>query len=93
MTLKEHIEEQRKRELYYRTIHFHAFEEEARELEELLQELQLYRTKYDKAADLLIKKCNKIDDCVFYFKKKYVSLTDVCNLIKNKDVLKGDNSE
>lgn len=77
----------------YKKIDCKRFEQEEREELAFLQELQLYRTKYDKATDSLIKKCNEIDDCVFYFKKKYVSLSDVCDLIQNNDFLKGDDSE
>lgn len=72
---------------------YSAFEQQEIEELALLEELQLYRWRYHKAADSLIKKCNEIDDCVFYFKKKYVSLQDVCDLIQNNDFLKGDDSE
>ena len=93
MTLEELIQTKEKCIQHYKQINCKRFEQEEREELAFYQELQLYRTKYDKAADSLIKKCNEIDDCVFYFKKKYVSLTDVCNLIKNNDFLKGDKKE
>ena len=93
MTLEELIQAKESNIQHFKKINCKVFEQGEREELALLQELQLYRTKYDKAADSLIKKCNEIDDCVFYFKKKYVSLSDVCNLIKNNDFLKGDNSE
>lgn len=53
-----------------------------------LEELRLYRLHYDKAAERIQRKMKESNDFIVYNKKRYVSYSELCEILEGKDILK-----
>lgn len=53
-----------------------------------LEELRLYRLHYDKAAERIQRKMKESNDFIVYNNKRYVSFSELCEILEGKDILK-----
>lgn len=53
-----------------------------------LEELRLYRLHYDKAAERIQRKMKESNDFIVFNNKKYVSYSELCEILEGKDILK-----
>lgn len=53
-----------------------------------LEELRLYRLHYDKAAERIQRKMKESNDYIIYNNKRYVSFSELCEILEGKDFLK-----
>ena len=53
-----------------------------------LEELRLYRLHYDKAAERIERKMKESNDFIVFNNKKYVSYSELCEILEGKDILK-----
>lgn len=63
----------------------------AKENEQLvkqLEELRLYRLHYDKAAERIQRKMKESNDFIVYNNERYVSFSELCEILEGKDILK-----
>lgn len=63
----------------------------AKEYEQLvkwLEELRLYRLHYDKAAERIQRKMKESNDFIVFNNEKYVSYSELCEILEGKDILK-----
>jgi hypothetical protein len=58
------------------------------ELAGYVEELRLYRLHYDKAAERIEKKMKESNDYVVINNKRYVSYSELCEILEGKDILK-----
>lgn len=62
--------------------------EEYRQLVKWLEELRLYRLHYDKAAERIQRKMKESNDFIVFNNKRYVSYSELCEILEGKDFLK-----
>ena len=53
-----------------------------------LEELRLYRLHYDKAAERIQRKMKESNDFIVFNNKRYVSYSELCEILEGKDILK-----
>lgn len=53
-----------------------------------LEELRLYRLHYDKAAERIQRKMKESNDFIVYNNERYVSFSELCEILEEKDILK-----
>lgn len=53
-----------------------------------LEELRLYRLHYDKAAERIERKMKESKDYIVINNKRYVSFSELCEILEEKDILK-----
>lgn len=53
-----------------------------------LEELRLYRLHYDKAAERIQRKMKESNDFIVFNNEKYVSYSELCEILEGKDILK-----
>lgn len=58
------------------------------ELAGCIEELRLYRLHYDKAAERIQRKMKESNDFIVFNNKKYVSYSELCEILEGKDILK-----
>jgi hypothetical protein len=58
------------------------------ELAGYIEELRLYRLHYDKAAERIQRKMKESNDFIVYNNKRYVSYSELCEILEGKDFLK-----
>lgn len=57
-----------------------------------LEELRLYRLHYDKAAERIQRKMEESKDFIVFNNKRYVSFSELCEILEGKDILKEGDS-
>ena len=58
------------------------------ELAGYVEELRLYRLHYDKAAERIERKMKESNDYIVINNKRYVSYSELCEILEGKDFLK-----
>lgn len=53
-----------------------------------LEELRLYRLHYDKAAERIQRKMKESNNYIVINNKRYVSYSELCEILEGKDILK-----
>lgn len=53
-----------------------------------LEELRRYRLHYDKAAERIQRKMKESNDFIVYNNERYVSFSELCEILEGKDILK-----